>query len=323
MHRRHVPAALAALLPAAGAVAQSFPSAKPITWVVPFPPGGVTDTTSRVIAKRLGEVLGQQVVIENRPGAGGSVGTESVARATPDGYTVLYATSGTMASNLALYKNLKYNPLRDFVPVHGMLLSPTIMLVESGRPWKTVADVVNEAKASPGKLNYGSAGVGTGTHLTGELFKTEAGLEITHVPYKGTAPALQDLLGGRVDMMFDYLTPMLPQIKAGKLRPLAVMNTDALDALPGVPTIVQAGYAGATATSWSGIVVPAGTPADAVKKLADGLATVMRDGNTVGQFVALGSKVLVDMREGSFRDFIVAEQKKWGDVVRKSGAQLD
>lgn len=302
--------------------AQAWP-ARPITWVVPFTPGGVTDTTSRAIARKVGELLGQQIVIENKPGAGGSVGTEMVARAAPDGYTWLYATSGTMGANLYLYKNLKYDPLKDFVPVHAMLLSPTVMVVEAGKPWKTVADVVAAAKAAPGKLYYASAGSGTGTHLTSELFQTETGTQITHVPYKGTSPALQDLLGGRVDMMFDYMTPLSPHLRAGKLRALALMATEPMEALPDVPTIVQAGYPQATSSSWSGIVVPTGTPPEVVKRIGDALAIALRDKDTVGTFTGLGSKAMLEVRDRAFRDFIAAEQKKWAEVVRKSGATLD
>jgi tripartite-type tricarboxylate transporter receptor subunit TctC len=324
MQRRHF-SALAGLLAlgplAQSARAQAWP-AKPITWVIPFPPGGITDTSARAIGKRLGELLGQQVLIDNRPGAGGSVGTEQVARAPADGYTWIYGTQGTMAANLALYKNLRYDPLKDFAHVHGMMLSPTVLVVDGSRPWKNVADLVRDAKAQPERLNYGSAGAGTGTHLTAELFQTESGTKLTHVPYKGSAPALQDLLGGRVDLMFDYVTPMLPHIQSGKLRALAVMHSERLDALPEVPSIVQAGFPKAVSASWSSIAVPAGTPADVVKRIADAVAQVLRDNSVVGPFVGTGSKTLQDLRDKSLTQFIAAEQKKWTEVVRQSGATL-
>jgi len=325
MHRRQfsaLAAACAATPFAPLARAQGAWPQKAISWVVPFPPGGITDTTSRALGKRMGELLGQQIVIENRPGAGGSLGTEQVARAAPDGYTWLYGTQGTMAANLALYKNLKYDPLKDFVPVHGMLLSPTVLVVESSRPWRSVADLVRDAKADPGKLNFGSAGAGTATHLTGELFQSEAGVKLTHVPYKGTSPALQDLLGGRVDLMFDYVTPMLPQIKAGKLRVLAVMNNERMEALPEVPAISELGLPNAVSYAWSSIVVPAGTPADVVKRIGDALATVLREPEVVGPFVTNGSKPMHNMRDKAFADFIAVEQKRWAEVVRRSGATL-
>lgn len=321
MQRRDFSALAGLLALAPLARAQSWP-AKPITWVIPFPPGGITDTSARAIGKRLGELLGQQVLIDNRPGAGGSLGTEQVARAPADGYTWLYGTQGTMAANLALYKNLKYDPLKDFTHVHAMFVSPTILVVESQRPWKSVADLVRDAKAKPGQLNYGSAGAGTGTHLTAELFQTESGTKLTHVPYKGTSPALQDMLGGRLDLMFDYVTPLLPHIQAGKLRPLAVMHTERLELMPELPTIVQAGYPNAVSAAWSSIVVPAGAPPDVVKRIGDAVATVMREKDVIAPFTTSGSKPLLDVRDKSLADFVAAEQTKWAEVVRRSGATL-
>lgn len=321
MQRRHFSALAGLLALAPRAYAQSWPT-RPITWVVPFPPGGVTDTSARTIGKRLGELLGQQVLIDNRPGAGGSLGTEQVARALPDGHTWLYGTQGTMAANLALYKNLKYDPLKDFSHVHGMLLSPTVLVVDSRRPWKSVAELVRDAKAQPGKFNYGSAGAGTGTHLTAELFQTESGAKLTHVPYKGSAAAMQDLLGGRIDVMFDYVMPLLPHIQSGKMRALAVMHSDRLDALADVPTIVQAGFPQAVSASWSSIVVPAGTPAAVVKRIADAVATVLADKEVIGPFVTAGSKPMAELRDKAMADFVASEQKKWAEVVRVSGATL-
>jgi tripartite-type tricarboxylate transporter receptor subunit TctC len=326
MLRRRFPAlcvAVSALAMAPSiAQAQAYPT-KQITWVVPFTPGGVTDTTSRAVARKMGELLGQQIIIDNRPGAGGSLGTEQVARSAPDGYTILYITSGTMAANLYLYKGLKYEPLKDFIPVHGMFLSPLLMVVHADSPYKTVADFIAKAKAEPGKLNHGSAGTGTGTHLTGELLQDTAGIKMLHIPYKGTSPALQDMLGGRVDVMFDYTSVMLPHIKAGKLRALAVMGDKRLEALPDVPTIAEAGYKDAQLSAWSGIGVPAATPPAVVKKLADAMRGALKDNDTVAYFVNAGSQPLLDLDEPNFRKFIVDEQKKWGEVVRKSGASLN
>jgi tripartite-type tricarboxylate transporter receptor subunit TctC len=320
MQRRPFIAWVAAIAAHASARAQGAFPQRTITWVVPFTPGGVTDTTSRAIGKKMGEILGQQIVIDNRPGAGGSVGTEQVARAAPDGYTALYITQGTMAANLALYKGLKYDPLKDFIPVHGMFMSPLLLLVHADSPYKTVADLVAKAKREPGKLNHGSAGAGTATHLNGELFQDVAGVKFMHIPYKGTAPALQDMLGGRVDILFDYTSVMLPHVKAGKLRALAVMSDKRLDALPDVPTIVEAGYRGAMLSAWSGMGVPAGTPPEVVKKLADAMRAALLDKETVAYFVGAGSQPLVDMGEANFRKFIIDEQKKWGELVRNSGA---
>ena len=313
---------LAGVAASPAALAQAYPN-KPINWIVPFTPGGITDTTSRTISKRMGEVLGQGFVIENRPGVGGSLATEQVARAAPDGYTVLYATSGTMAANLALYKNLKYEPLKDFVPVHGMFLSPLILVAEASRPYKSVADLIERGKKEPGAINYGSAGPGTGTHLTGELFQTKAGIKMTHVPYKGSSPALQDLLGGRLDIMFDYTSIVLPHIKAGKLRPLAVMSDKRLPSLPDVPTIAEAGLAGAESSAWSGIVLPAGAPPDAVRKLAAAMETALNDKALMAAFVENGSIPLTGLSEEKFKAFIAEEMRKWAEVVRASGASLN
>lgn len=313
---------LTGLVAGPAAMAQAYP-AKPINWIVPFTPGGITDTTSRTISKRMGEVLGQNVVVENRPGVGGSLATEQVARMAPDGYTVLYATSGTMAANLALYKNLKYEPLKDFVPVHGMFLSPLILVAEAGRPYRNVADLIERGKKEPGAINYGSAGPGTGTHLTGELFQTKAGIKMTHVPYKGSAPALQDLLGGRLDIMFDYTSIVLPHIKAGKLRPLAVMSDKRLPSLPDVPTIAEAGLAGAESSAWSGIVVPAGASPEVVKKLSAAMEAALNDKALVAPFVDNGSIPLNGLSEDKFRAFIAEEMRKWAEVVRASGATLN
>lgn len=302
--------------------AQTYP-VKPITWVVPFTPGGVTDTTSRAISKKMGEVLGQPFVVENRPGVGGSLATEQVAGAPPDGYTVLYATSGTMAANLALYKTLKYQPLRDFIPVHGMFMSPTVLVVEASRPYKSMQELIAFAKANPGTLNYGSAGPGTGTHLTSEMVQTKTGTKMTHVPYKGSTPALHDLLGGRLDLMYDYTVTLLPHIKAGKLRALAVMGSKRLPALPDVPTIGEAGFPGLESSSWSGIVVPAGTPQPVVKKLSEAMHKALTDKAVVAPFEEIGSQPLVDHDEMKFKAFIADEIKKWAEVVRVSGATLN
>lgn len=313
-----------ALLVAATAAnaADPYPS-RTITWVVPFTPGGVTDTASRTLSRKMGELLGQSLQVENRPGVGGSLATEQVARATPDGYTVLYVTSGTMAANLALYKNLRYEPLKDFIPVHGMFLSPTVLVVEASRPYKTVAELVSFARANPNALNYGSAGLGTGTHLTSELMQAQTGIRMTHVPYKGTAPALQDMLGGRLDLMFDYTVALLPHIKSGRLRALAVMGTKRLPALPDVPTIAEAGFAGAESSSWSGMAVPAGTPPEVVKKLSQAMHAALSDAELVAPFEQIGSQPLVDYDEAKFRSFIADEIKKWAEVVRISGATLN
>ncbi|MCW5658742.1 MAG: tripartite tricarboxylate transporter substrate binding protein [Burkholderiaceae bacterium] len=267
----------------------------------------------------MGEVLGQQVVIDNRPGASGSLGTEQVARATPDGYTLLYITIGTMATNLFFYKDLKYDPLRDFIPVHGMFRSPLLLVVGQESPFTSVADLVEAARTQPGKLNLGTAGAGTGGHLAGLLLQDAAAVKLQNIPYKGTAPALQDLFGERVHLMFDYTTVMLPHIKAKRMRALAVMSDKRLEALPDVPTIVEAGYPGAQISGWSGIGVPAGTPPDVVSKLAGAIRAALQHEETVSYFVGVGDQPQLDLNESAFHKLIVDEQKKWGDVLRKPG----
>ena len=211
---------LAAFSLTAPAVAENFPS-RPITWIVPFAPGGITDTTSRLVAEEMAKSLGQSVLIDNRGGAGGTVGTEQAARSNPDGYTILYGTQGTMAANVSLRKNLSYDPLTSFLPVHLMAETPNIFVAYQGAPYNSVSEFVAYAKKHPGKVTYSSAGVGTGTHLVAELFKTVTGIDMLHVPYKGSAPALNDLIAGRVDVMFDYPVSVGPHVEAGKLKVLA------------------------------------------------------------------------------------------------------
>lgn len=323
LQRRQAATLLGASLFAPGLLrAQSYPT-KPITWVVPFPPGGVTDTTARLVGRKMGELLGQQMVVENKPGAGGGVGTEHVARATPDGYTLLYGTQGTLAANLALYPTLRYDPAKDFVPVHAMLLSPLVLVVDASKPWKTVDALVRQAREKPGALNYASAGNGTATHLTAELFATEAGVKLTHVPYKGSAPGLQDLMGGRMDLMFDYISVVQPHVQAGRLRALAVMSDKRVEALPAVPTIVEAGLPGAQSSAWSSMMAPAGTPASVVTRLADAMYSALNDKSLMQPLVATGSVPMLELRGDEFRKFIAQEQRKWAEVVRRSGAKIE
>jgi tripartite-type tricarboxylate transporter receptor subunit TctC len=208
------------------------------------------------------------------------------------------------------------------VPVQALFASPTVLVVPANKPYNTVAEMVKFAKENPGKLNYGSAGPGTATHLTGELFQSETGTQMLHVPYKGSTPALQDLLGGRLDLMFDYTAIVGPHIQQGKLKALAVMSRDRVEMLKGVPTIVEAGVPGSVSTAWSGIMMPAGTPPDVVAVFADAVRTTLLEPAISGPFVAAGSIPMPEVRHGAFRDFIIAEQKKWAAVVKKSGATL-
>lgn len=316
-------AALGATIALATAVqAQDYPT-RPITWIVPFLPGGVSDLASRTVAKRLGEMLGQPVVVEYRPGAGGSLGTDHAARTAPDGYTLLYATSGTLAANLALYKQLRYRPLVDFAPVHGLFQSSTLLVVHASQPFMTLADLVRYARQAPGTLSYGSAGVGTGTHLAGAQLQVSAGVEMNHVPYKGSAAALTDLLGGRLHLMFDYAPAILPHIRSGRLRALAVMGRLRSRALPDVPTIAESGYPAAELGSWSGIVVPAGTPGPVVDKLSQAVKQVLMDPVLMAPFEHADSVPLEGMGPQAFRVHVADEIRRWAEVVRITGVTLE
>lgn len=293
-----------------------------MTWIVPFAPGGVSDSSAQAVARRVAALLGQPVVVDFRPGAGGSLGTEQVARAAADGYTLLYASSGTMAANLALYRALRYRPLVDFAPVHGLFESSTVLVVGAHKPWTTLAELLAEARARPGALNYGSAGNGTGTHLVAELLQSKTGARLQHVPYKGTAAALPDLLAGRLDLMFEYPPAILPYLQAGRLRVLVVMGRRKLDALPAVPTIAEAGHRGADLASWSALVAPAGTPASIVAQLSRAVGVALADPAVVGDFVGLGTLPLQAMDAAGLREHIATEIPRWAEVVKLSGASL-
>ena len=258
-------AALAAF--ATLAHAQTPYPTKPIRIVVPFPAGGTTDILARAVAQRLTETLGQPVVVDNRPGAGGNIGAELVAKAAPDGYTLLMGTVGTHAINASLYAKMPYDHVRDFAPVILVAGVPNVLVINPALPVNSVQELIAYGKANPGKLNFASSGNGTSIHLSAELFKTMTGVQMAHVPYKGSAPALVDLMGGQVQLMFDNLPSALPQIKAGKLKALAVTSAQRSSALPDVPTVIESGLPGFEASSWFGLLAPAGTPKDIIAKL--------------------------------------------------------
>lgn len=314
--------AIAATLSVAGAAAQSYPS-RTISWIVPFTPGGITDITSRLVAKNLTVDLGQQVIVENKPGAGGSVGTEQVARGLPDGHTILYGTLGTMAANPILYKSVRYQPLRDFTPVHGMFSSPNVIVTNPSRPYTTLTAFVDFARANPGKLSMASAGPGTGTHLAGELMQLTTGVKMVHVPYKGSAPALTDLIGGQTDVMFDYAVSSGPHVKAGKLRGLAVAGSNRLALLPDVPTTVEAGVQGIESSSWSGVFVSSKTPANVVTRLTRSMELAMASADVTKYAEQHGSRILTGLHGAKFSAFVEAEMGRWGEVVRRAEVRLD
>lgn len=317
-----IAAGAVSLGPWGAAQAQGFP-ARPITWVVPFTPGGITDITSRLVSKHVSADLGQSVVVENRPGAGGAVGTEQVARALPDGHTVLYGTQGTMAANPHLYRSLRYVPAKDFAPVHAMFASPNIIVVPPSRPFQTLADLVAYGKANPGRLTMGSAGAGTATHLAGELMQVVTGVKMTHVPYKGSAPALTDLVAGRTDVMWDYAVSAGPHVRAGKLRALAVTLNTRLALLPDVPTTLEAGIAGIDTFSWSGLFVPAKTPTAVIARLTRAMEIAMASEDAVAYADKHGSKILTGMSGAAFGKFVETDSARWADIVRRGDLKLD
>ncbi len=316
-------AAVAAVTVAASALAQApaYPS-KPIRLVVPFPPGGATDILARDVAQRLTEAWGQSVVVDNRPGAGGNIGTELVAKAAPDGYTLEMGTVGTHAINASLYAKMPYDPVKDFAPVILVAGVPNVLVVNPSLPVNSVAELIAYAKANPGKLNFASSGNGTSIHLSGELFKVMAGVQMVHVPYKGSAPAVQDLIAGQVQLMFDNLPPSLPQIRAGKLRALAVTSATRAPALPDVPTIAEAGLPGFEASSWFGILAPAGTPPAIVAKLNTEIGKWLATPEAQEKLRSQGASPAGGSPE-DFAKHIAAETTKWAKVVKDSGAKID
>ncbi|MGE0340733.1 MAG: Bug family tripartite tricarboxylate transporter substrate binding protein [Xanthobacteraceae bacterium] len=319
MKRWFVCAAAAAILATtAAAKADNFPS-RPIQLVVPAAAGGPTDATARLIANVMQQVLGQPVIVEPKPGGGGNIGADFVARAKPDGYTILMATIGTHAINQTLYKKLSYDPIKNFTPVSQVVQYPLILVVNPSLKVNSVAELIAYAKQNPGKLNRASGGSGTSMHLSGELFVHQAGIDAPHIPYKGSAPALLDVVGGSADLMFDSMMTALPLAKAGKLRALAVTGAQRSPVVPELPTIAEAGLKGYSAYGWIGIVAPAGTPKPIVDKLYDAIAKALQDPDVRKKLVAQAAEPVASTPE-QFAKFIQEETDKWALAVR--GAKL-
>ena len=302
--------------------AQGAYPTKPIRLVVPFPPAGTTDILARAIAQRWTETLGQSVVVDNRPGAGGNIGADLVAKAAPDGYTLLMGTVGTHAINPSLYGKLPYDHVKDFTPVVLVAGVPNVLVVNPALPVQNVQELIAYAKANPAKLNFASSGSGTSIHLAGELFKVMTGVQMTHVPYKGSAPALQDLLGGQAQLMFDNLPSSLAPIRAGKLRALAVTSATRAPALSDVPTVAEAGVPGFEASSWFGVLAPAGTPAAIVTRLNAEAVKWLATPDAKEKMLANGANAVGGSPE-DFAAFIQAETVKWAKVVKESGARVE
>jgi len=306
---------LAVLALAAGAAfGQGYPS-KPVHLVVPFPPSGGNDVFARIVAQQLAEAWRQQVLVENRPGAGGSVGTEYVAKSQPDGYTLLLGHTGTLAINPSLYRNIGYDTLRDLAPIALLASAPLVLVVSPSTGIHTVRDLIKEAKADTEELTIASAGNGTGSHLTAELLQNMANIKLTHVPYKGSSPAVTDLLGGQVQMMFSVIPPVLPQINAGKLRPVAVTSASRIPQLQRVPTVAESGLPGFESTLAYGILAPKGTPASIVNEIHAQIAriTAMRD---YGVRVGVEGALVLEGTPAEFAALIKQQREKWGKLIR-------
>jgi tripartite-type tricarboxylate transporter receptor subunit TctC len=308
-------AALASRIPAA--VAQSYPS-KPIRYVVPFAAGaGVLDIMARIVSQHLGTSLGQQVVVDNRPGAGGNVGAEIAAKAAPDGYTMLMGNTALVVSPY-LFAKLPFDPLTDFVPVTQVNSAPLLLVVHPSLPVNSVAELVAYAKARPGKLNYGSGGIGTTPFLATELFKSLAGIDVVHVPYKGGAPALADLVAGQLSFMIENVPGTLPFVKDGKLRALAITSRQRLALVPEVPTMIEAGVPGYEMIGWNGIFLPKGTPAEIVTRLNADLVKVLGTVEMKEQLGKLGAEP-VGSTPQQFGGFVRAESQRWGKIIKDLG----
>jgi len=315
---------LLCLLSSAAPAAASPPAypTRPITLVLAFAPGGPSDVLARIVAKRMEQSLGQPVIIDNRPGAGGNIAAEAVAHAAPDGYTLLLATNGIMAANASLDRKINYDPEKDFAPISLVATQANVLVVNPSLPARSLAELIALAREQPGKLNFSSGGHGAASHLTGELFKAEAGIDIVHVPYKGIGPALQDVIAGHVQMMFAGVAASIGQIQDGTVRALAVTTRKRTAMLSAVPTIAELGMAGFDAASWHGLVAPAGTPSEVVEALHRATVTALND---PGVRKSLGD-LAIDIEGSSPQEFdayIKSEIPKWAAVVKASGAKLD
>ena len=308
---------LAIALPLAALAQDAYPS-KPVRIIVPYPAGGPADLLPRVVGEKLSQKWGQPVIVENKPGASGNIGMAEGARAAADGYTLVLAPTGNLTVNPSLFPNLPFDVARDFTPVTLLGESPNVLVVHPTVPVKSFRELLAYAKANPDKLNFASPGEGSGAHLAGELLKLQAGISATHVPYKGMAPAVNDLLGGNVQMMFAGISTAVQHVKAGKLVALAMASPRRSPQLPEVPTVAESGLPGFDVTSWYGIVVRAGTPPAVVQKIQRDMAEALQMDDVKAKLAALGLEPVGNTPE-QFAALIRAETQKWGDIVRKAG----
>jgi tripartite-type tricarboxylate transporter receptor subunit TctC len=300
--------------------AETYPS-RPVKLIVPFPPGGPTDVQARIVAIEMSKTLGQQIVVDNRAGAGGNIGTEAAATATPDGYTVLFATGGTHGINPSLYKKVPYDAVKDFDPVVFISTSPNVFVANPKFPANTIAELIAYAKNNPGKVNYASAGIGTTTHMSAELLRSMTGIDIVHIPYRGSAPAMTDVMGGQVGLMVDGLPSAMPLIKAGKIKALAVTSVARAGSAPQIPTVAET-VPGFVTTAWFGFVVPKGTPKEAIQKLNAEANRALQSDMVKQRYAELGADPVGGSPEDLGRQ-IASELKRWAEVVKATGAHVD
>jgi len=325
MNRRSLIAAAALAVLAGASYAQAWP-AKPIKLVVPFPPGGGTDAVARLVANKLTTQTGWTIVIDNRPGAGGNLGLDAVAKAAPDGYTIGLGQTANLAINPALYSKMPFDPLKDFAAITTVASQPVVLIVNATSPLKTLADVVSASKAKPESLRIGLAGNGTVGHLAGEMLERRADFKMLNVPYKGAGPAMNDLLGNQVELNFANTAAAIPQLAGKKVRALAVSSGQRIRNVPelaDVPTVAEAGYPGFDAITWTGFVAPAGTPAPVVDRLHAEVQKVLKDPDIVAKLSAEGSTAMAGGTPRQFADFIKSEHQKWGALIRDAGIKLD
>jgi tripartite-type tricarboxylate transporter receptor subunit TctC len=321
---RHVVSALMALVMVSlvgHAAYAGFPD-RGIKIVVPFPAGGSNDVVARLLGNKLQELWGQPVVIDNRAGGGGNIGADAVARAPADGYTLLLAAPGPLAVNQSLYTQLSFNPAQDFTPVALIASVPIVLAVNPGVKATTVAELIALAKASPGKLNFGSSGLGSTNQHAGELLKARAGIDIVHVPYRGAAPGMNDLIAGQIPMMFDNMPAVRPQVQGGTIRAIAVAGATRSPLFPELPTMAEAGVANFEASSWFGLVAPAKMPPDVMKILIDSVTKVLKDPDVVKRLADVGAEPGA-LSGDAFASFLRAESEKWGQVVKTAGAKVE
>ena len=325
MHVKTLFAVTATLLSLSGAIgraeAQTFPT-RVITLVIPFAPGGSTSIVGTVIADKMGQILGQNIILDHRPGAGGTVGSKFVSKSAPDGYTLLLGYTGTLAIGPSLYKDVGYDPRKDFSPVGMIGNAPSAVVVHPSFPVKSIPELIAYAKANPGKVNFGSAGVGSVNHITGEYFARSAGITLMHIPYKGTGPALTDLLGGHIPMALAPIPPVHANVEAGLLRALAVTGKTRNSLMPDVPTIAEMGLPGFEASLYYGLVAPPGTPQSVIDKLSNALREALGSDEVKKQLGADGTEITPSSPE-EYAEFIGKDEAKWSELVKASGVQQE